>query len=199
MGTSCCGFGYAPKSFSMSAATQPASPGDEAAGWGGTGRSRIAGGVVAYSFSKRCITMTTSSTTHCGRGDRAMTLALAHTGDQEQRRDRNRYYALLEDELERVELSEPEACLLVDALNGTAMDATSYRSLSLCVSDACRVEGLDAKWDVDRRELEAKLQSVTPGQAMAVVDAAERFWKRVSESSESDLSTPELLEEVGLL
>lgn len=170
----------------------------EAAGWGGTGRARIAGGVEAYSFSK-VHKMTTSNTTNCGRGDRAMTLAPAHTDAQEQQRDRNRYYALLEDELERVELSEPEACLLVDALNGTAMDATSYRSLSLCVSDACHFDGLDAKWDVDRQELEARLRSLTPGQAMAVVDAVEQFWKRTSESSELDLLTPELLEEVGLL
>lgn len=140
--------------------------------------------------------MSISSTTHCGRGDRSMTLGLVSGEEQVERRDLNRYYALLEDELERVELSEPEGCFLVEALNGLAVDATWYRSLRMIVSDACTEDGLDEKWQINRQKLEAKLERITPGQAMALVDAAERFWER---SADAELSALKLLHEVGVL
>ncbi len=92
------------------------------------------------------------------------------------RRDLERYYALLDHELARVELSEAEASLICDALNGTLMDPHSYRLLWAEVADAVRLDGLDAKWGVDGDALVERLRALSPGAMMAVVDAVERFW-----------------------
>lgn len=90
-------------------------------------------------------------------------------------RDLERYYAVLDAELARVALSEPEAMAVVDALNGAALDAGSYRLFWASVSDAL-AEGLAGKWDIDGSALVAILRALSPAQAMAVIDAVERWW-----------------------
>ena len=89
------------------------------------------------------------------------------------RRDLSRYYAVLRDSLSRVSLSEGEASLIVDSLNGTIMDETSYLHLWMEVDDAELFE----KWNVGRSALIAKLKALSPGETLAVIDAAERFWR----------------------
>lgn len=93
-------------------------------------------------------------------------------------RDLDRYYALLAAELRRVDLSESEAMLLIDALNGVLHDAPESIPTMLWagVDDAIRLDGLDATWGVDGAAVVAKLRALTPTQATAVVDAVERWW-----------------------
>lgn len=93
-------------------------------------------------------------------------------------RDLDRYYAVLAAGLRRVNLTEPEAMLVIDALNGVLHDAPESIPTMLWagVDDAIRLDGLDAKWGVDGAALVAKLRALTPTQASAVVDAVERWW-----------------------
>jgi len=126
-----------------------------------------------------------------------MTLGITGLSDEPtRRRDRNRYYVLLEHELARLALSEAEACAVVDAMNGTVFDATSYRHLVMSMEDACRLDGLDEKWGFDGDALVARLEALTPGQCWALVDAVERFWARTRTSS---APREKLLREVGLV
>lgn len=93
-------------------------------------------------------------------------------------RDLDRYYATLAAELRRVDLSEAEAMLLIDSLNGTMHDTTESLPTMLWagVADSIRLDGLAATWDVDGSALIATLQALSPIQAVAVVDAVERWW-----------------------
>ena len=70
-----------------------------------------------------------------------------------------------------------EACLIVDSLNGSIMDANTAQVLWAGIADSIRLDGLDKKWDVDGPALVEKLQGLNVLQAMALVDAAERFWE----------------------
>lgn len=113
------------------------------------------------------------------------------------RRDLERYYAVLERELASINLTEREACLVCDANNGLMADppelACSPTMLWANVSDGIRLLKLDEKWNapdayptgppVDGPALVAKLQALTPGQTMAVVDAIERFWSDCQNST----------------
>ncbi len=103
-----------------------------------------------------------------GRGEQAGLVA---------KRDLERYYHLLDHELRRINLTEGEAMLLCDACNGLIFEPYSIPLLWANVDDAIRLDGLDAKWHVDGPELVAKLRALTRGQAFAVVDAIERFWR----------------------
>lgn len=106
-------------------------------------------------------------------------------------RDLARYYQVLADELARVRLTEGEASLIVDALNSTLLEPQTYRYLWAEVSDS--LDELTEKWGVDGPRLVEKLRGLPPGATMAVVDAAERFWRL------PDGSTPERLRAVGLV
>ena len=89
------------------------------------------------------------------------------------------------------ELAPREWRLVMDALNGTIMDwfgssfGSSGRTLAaIQVEDAIRLNGLDRKWDVDGTALVTKLRSLTYGQALALSDFVERWWKRASSKNE---------------
>ena len=91
-------------------------------------------------------------------------------------RDLERLYTLYSRAIREVQLTADEACLIVDTLNGTLMDANTARLLWANVEDACNLDHLDKKWEVDGPALVEKLQGLNDIQAMALVDAAERFW-----------------------
>lgn len=95
------------------------------------------------------------------------------------RRDLARYYAVLAAELASTVWLPGEVAALRDALNGSLLDTTSYRLLWAEIDDAL-ADGLAAKWDVDGPALVAKLRVLTPAQAMAVIDGAERYWAAVA-------------------
>lgn len=91
------------------------------------------------------------------------------------RRDLGRYYDLLALALASVDLTEGEASLIVDALNGTIIDVSTAQLLAAEVEDGLG-DGLAEKWGVDGGALVAKVRAWTLAQRMAVCDAAERFW-----------------------
>lgn len=92
------------------------------------------------------------------------------------KRDLDRYYAALSAELRAVSLSEPEALLLCDALNGVLHEPHTVPLLWASIDDAIRLDRMDAKWGVDGADLVARLRALTYTQALAVIDAVERWW-----------------------
>lgn len=104
------------------------------------------------------------------------------------KRDLERYYALLRQSLPT--FSRSEASLIVDALNGTLIEPHTARLLWAAIDDAL-YDGLAEKWGVDGLALVARLRRLTPFEALAVVDAAERYWR--------DHEAADALERVGLV
>ncbi len=105
-------------------------------------------------------------------------------------RDLERLYTLYQRNLPR-DLTIQEACLIVDVLNGTLMDANSAGLLYAEVEDGCNLEGLAEKWGIDGPALVGKLK-VNDIQALAIIDAAERFWS----TPDDQRSIPETVREV---
>lgn len=91
-------------------------------------------------------------------------------------RDLDRLYTLYRRAIREVPLTLKEACLIVDTMNSTLMDANSAQLLWASVEDAINLDGLDVKWEVEGSELVGKLKGLTAFQCMALVDGAERFW-----------------------
>lgn len=100
------------------------------------------------------------------RGQRAPTI----------NRDLTRLYFLYDRALRRLDLTVDEACLIVDAMNGTIHDERTSLMFSFGVEDAIQLDGLDEKWGVDGNALMDKLSTLDEIGCMAVVDAAERYW-----------------------
>lgn len=92
------------------------------------------------------------------------------------RDDLERYYRLLARALAGVQLSEDEASLIVDALNGMLTEPHTAHLLWAEIDDAITGDGLAEKWSVDGQALVARLRALTPFAALAVSDAAERYW-----------------------
>ena len=92
-------------------------------------------------------------------------------------RDLDRFYNLCRRAIREVPLSEKEACLIVDSLNGTVLDANTAQSLWFSIEDSINLDGLADKWGVDGASLVEKLKELNAFQAMAIADAAERFWQ----------------------
>lgn len=111
-------------------------------------------------------------------------------------RDLARYYALLDRELATLNLTPDEALAVLDALNGTWLDEHAIPLLWADIEDAIRLDALDEKWSLDGPALLAKLKRLTFGQAFALADAAERWWRLPAEAHASRSSA---LREVGLI
>ncbi|MDD3654996.1 MAG: hypothetical protein PHO01_12620 [Desulfotomaculaceae bacterium] len=92
-------------------------------------------------------------------------------------RDLERLYTLYRLALREVKLTLPECWFIADMLNGSLVDAYSAGTLWASAEDACALDGLDKKWQVDGKALVKKLKALSPVQALALVDAAERFWQ----------------------
>ena len=92
-------------------------------------------------------------------------------------RDLERLYTLYRLALREMKLTLPEAWFIVDMLNGTIMDANTAGLLWASAEDACALDGLDKKWQVDGKAFVEKLKALSPVQALALADAAERFWQ----------------------
>ncbi|HMQ31877.1 MAG TPA: hypothetical protein PKD53_14205 [Chloroflexaceae bacterium] len=99
----------------------------------------------------------------------------AHVSQVAQR-DLGRYYELMALALASVNLAPGEAALVVDALNGTIADVQTAQLLAYEVQDSL-ADGLAVKWDVDGAALVATIGAWSLAQRLAVVDAAERFWR----------------------
>lgn len=98
-------------------------------------------------------------------------------------RSLDRYFALLARSLAewRSQISDAECALILDATNGTMFaDTFSLSHLWAEIQDAISLGGLDRKWEIDGPALVEKIQaSGMIGQA-ALVDASERWWRRVA-------------------
>lgn len=111
-------------------------------------------------------------------------------------RDLARYYAILAHELARLPLSEAEASLIVDALNGTLIEPHTAGLIWASVDDAIRGDGLDRKWAVDGPALVSKLRDLPLAASLALADAVERFWAQAGEGEQAMLDR---LVAVGLI
>ena len=76
-------------------------------------------------------------------------------------------------------LTQPEACLIADVCNSLLYYSNvNPKSVLLgSVEDGCILDGLAAKWDVDKAALLAKLNSLTEYQAYVVLTMAFEFWQ----------------------
>lgn len=109
-------------------------------------------------------------------------------------RDIERYYQALDLARAQVDLTQGEASLIVDALNGTFIDMNAMQFLAMEIEDSL-ADGLAEKWGVDGLALVQKLKTYSLLQKMAIVDSIERFWK--GEYHTSDMT--EKLTRAGLL
>src|SRR3990167_6873607 len=109
-------------------------------------------------------------------------------------RDLDRYRALLDGRLRELELTQGEASLICDALNGTWLLDDSWRHCVMEFEDAIRLNGLDKKWGVDAPAFLSAAREWDDADKLAICDAVERFWREHSESP-----TGEALLAVGLI
>lgn len=110
-------------------------------------------------------------------------------------RDLERYYYALEQTLRSVELTEQEALLICDAMNGVLVEPHTAQLLWAQIADAVEIDGLDRKWGVDGAALTAKLRGLSYAQALAVSDAVERWWSGPCRDTDGAMS----LRKVGLV
>lgn len=90
-------------------------------------------------------------------------------------------------------LSDSETALIVDVLNATIFaDRFSVASLAHEVADGIELDRLDAKWEVDGKELVAKLENLSYGALLVLIDAVKLWWNRHSAGSNPSLTTSEV-------
>ena len=94
----------------------------------------------------------------------------------------DRYFALLD--IGRAALrdrfTEGEIALILNASNGTRYQPWSIPHMGAGIEDAVHLDHLDEKWSVNGPALISKLRALTTAERFALVNAAERFWLRVS-------------------
>lgn len=101
--------------------------------------------------------------------------ALPATPSAIAKRDLERYYAFLADEIGGLDISEPEWNLLREVCGGTAWDVSSYGYLWAEIEESCR-DGLDQKWGVDGASLVQRVREYGLAGAIAIIDAVE-LWR----------------------
>ena len=77
------------------------------------------------------------------------------------------------------QFNEAECGLILDSLNGVLHGEWSIPLLWSGVEDSVLLDHLDTKWSVDGPALVAKLRNLSYTGSAAIVDAAERYWRRV--------------------
>jgi hypothetical protein len=110
----------------------------------------------------------------------------------------NRYFTLLAAELRSVTLSQREALLLCAVLNGTLADTSLWpqqaNQLRAYELEDSEPDGYAEQFEVELAPFVDRVRGWSRSQALAVVDAVERFW-----ASGDDRDTDEVLAEVGLI
>lgn len=80
----------------------------------------------------------------------------------------------------RKALSADEQALILDAVNGSLFYSYSIDMLWAEIADACELDHLDQKWNVDGAALVAKVRGAGIAGQAAIIDGAERWWNRVA-------------------
>jgi hypothetical protein len=126
--------------------------------------------------------------------DSKLKAALLQRGDNTSAvglRDLKRYYALLNYHLLELSLTAGEARLICEALTDYRFedDSEQARAIWQRVAAAIQLEQLNQKWSVNQEALIRKLQGLTHLQAVALVDAVERYWAREQTDPNEPLQT----------
>ena len=113
-------------------------------------------------------------------------ILLARGGDGERsatiRRALQRYAEVCERDRPRLSVAEWRLCC--DALNGHSLTDQPAHWAEHSITDGVVLSGLDSKWGVSWPELRDKLNALSHGGWVALVDEAERFWSAVSRGEE---------------
>jgi hypothetical protein len=106
-------------------------------------------------------------------------------------RDLKRYYTLLNYHLLELSLSASEASLICEVLTDYRFeeDVEQARAIWQRVDAAIQLEQLNPRWSVNGEGLIRKLQSLNHLQAVALVDAVERYWIREQSNPDEPLET----------
>ena len=114
------------------------------------------------------------------RGEDANTIEL---------RDLKRYYALLNYHLIEIYLTQGECQLVCEALKDYRIedDPDRARTIWKQVHTAVVRDKLDRKWNVNRETFRSKIQDLHHLQAVALVDAVERYWVRTKSQPQESL------------
>jgi len=104
---------------------------------------------------------------------------------QTARRDLIRYYKALEEE--RPAFTHEQASLLCDLLNGVVLEPLDHASQGLQIEIQDAPDLLFEKWDVDPDRLERRVADLSFAEALATIDAVERFWASEGEKSVTEV------------
>ncbi len=106
-------------------------------------------------------------------------------------RDLRRYYALLNHHLLELSLTVGEASLICETLKDYRFedDSEQTRTIWKRVNDAIQRDRLEKKWSVNSEAFIHKLHGLTNLQAVALVDAVERYWIREQANPDEPLET----------
>ena len=85
------------------------------------------------------------------------------------------------------EFSRDEWCAIFDANNGTLFEPMfDLAGLPTMVwANVADSRGLGEKWSIDQEALIAKLRAVSPSQAVAIIEAIDRFWSNPNPMDEA--------------
>ena len=95
-----------------------------------------------------------------------------------------RYRQIVADHAPELSRNEWMACM--DVMNGmfTGMgDPIAAKFIWASVDDACSMEGLADKWEIDGAALVKKLRALDTAGAISVAEVGRRFWSRASGKS----------------
>ena len=132
----------------------------------------------------------------------AMNTALSSRGEDWrviELRDLKRYYALLNYYLLETTWTENEAHLICEALKDYQFedDPEQARTVWKQIHNAVHRDHLDQKWSINRERFHRKVQDLNELEAIALVDAVERYWVRAKSEPQESLSAR--LTSVGLI
>lgn len=106
--------------------------------------------------------------------------------------DLTRYYLTIDETLKSLHFSRGEALMMCDICNGTLffLNGISPSSIPMMlyaeIYDGIQIDQTDQKWDVDGKAFLKRVKAFTPMQAIAVIDAIERFWTDDTYQVETD-------------
>ena len=132
----------------------------------------------------------------------ALSIALLQRGEDSRAvelRDLGRYYALLNYHLLETTWTESEAHLICEALKDYQFedDLERARTVWKQIHNAVHRDHLDQKWSINRERFHRKVQDLNELEAIALVDAVERYWVRAKSEPQESLSAR--LMSIGLI